>query len=224
MQFPGQERARTTIQRQPAVVEMLSDQRRDLQRQAEELSQRRNVLFAQSRTMSEGPARREIESRMSEIDARLSRLDGQIDRLNEQINEAIQGGGSGGGGANAPVVIDVPRIVRGGTINIPQFSTQREREQDMRQIAGIMAAEAVAFALIGIAFWRFGMRRMRQSFERAFANQSSQFNQLQNAVDVIGVEVERISEGQRYVARVLSEGSPAARVLVQQPQDRENQR
>ena len=223
MQFPGQERARTTIQRQPAVVEMLSDQRRDLQRQAEELSQRRNVLFAQSRTMSEGPARREIESRMSEIDARLSRLDGQIDRLNEQINEAIQGSG-GGGGANAPVVIDVPRIVRGGTINIPQFSTQRQREQDMRQIAGIMAAEAVAFALIGIAFWRFGMRRMRQSFERAFANQSSQFNQLQNAVDVIGVEVERISEGQRYVAKVLSEGSPAAKALAQQQPERERAR
>lgn len=217
MQFPGQERARTTIQRQPAVVEMLSDQRRDLQRQAEELSQRRNVLFAQSRTMSEGPARREIESRMSEIDARLARLDGQIDRLNEQISEAIQGGG----GSNAPVVVDVPRIVRGGTINIPQFSTQRQREQDMRQIAGIMAAEAVAFALIGIAFWRFGMRRMRQSFERAFANQSSQFSQLQNAVDVIGVEVERISEGQRYVAKVLSEGSPAAKALAQQQPDRE---
>ena len=217
MQFPAQERARTTIQREPGVRELLTDQRNQLQRQAEELSQRRNVLVSQHRNMPDNAARRELETRMGEIDGRLSRLDGQIDKLNEQISEAIQGGG-GGGGNNAPVIVDVPRIVRGGTINIPQFNTQRQREQDMRQIAGVMAAEAVAFALIGVAFWRFGMRRMRESFDRAFSNQATQLGQLQNAVDVIGIEVERISEGQRYVAKVLSEGSPAAKALAQQPE------
>lgn len=80
----------------------------------------------------------------------------------------------------------------------------------MRQIGGIMAAEAIALALIGVVFFRIGMRRMRERFERMFTQQSSQMNQLQQAVDVIGLEVERISEGQRYVAKMLTEGSPAA--------------
>ena len=218
MLFQGPGSRTGLIQRQPAVRELLTEQRHELQRQAEELSQRRNVLVAQHRNMGDSPARRELETRMSEIDARLSRLDAQIDRLNEQISEAIQGGG--GGGSNAPVIVDVPRIVRGvqGQISVPPFNTQRQRQQDMRQIAGVMAAEAVAFALIGIAFWRFGMRRMRQSFDRAFSNQAGQLTQLQHAVDVIGIEVERISEGQRYVAKVLSEGSPAAKALAQQPE------
>lgn len=210
--MPVQAQTRTqVIQRSRGEIEMLSDQRRDLQRQAEELSQRRNVLFAQSRTMSEGPARQEIESRMSEIDARLSRLDGQIDRLNEQISEAIQGG-------SAPVVVNVPRAPQ---ITIPPMTFGRQRGPDMREIAGIMAAEAVVLALIGLAFWRFGMRRMREGFERAFTNQTAKLNELQQAMDVIGIEVERISEGQRYVAKVLSEGAPAAKALAHQQHDRQ---
>ena len=195
-----------------ANLEMLTDNRRELTRQVEELSNRRNVLYAQLRNASPA-ARGELESRMSEIDGRLSRLDDQIARLNEQITEAIGRTGS------SPQVIEVPRIVRGGQINIPPFNVQRG--PDMRQIGGIMAAEAVALALIGLVFWRLGMRRMREQFDRMFTNQSSQLNQLQNAVDVIGVEVERISEGQRYVAKVLSEGSPAGRVLAHQQKEHE---
>jgi hypothetical protein len=215
MQQPASQGRQSLIQRR-SDVEMLTDNRRELQRQAEELSGRRNVLYAQLRNTTDPGARRELESRMSEIDGRLSTLDGQIARLNEQISEAISGRGG-----NAPVVVDVPRIVRGGEIRIPSVvGGGGPRGPDMRQIAGVMAAEALVFGLIGFAFWRFGVRRMREQFERAFSSQSGQINQLQNAVDVIGVEVERISEGQRYVAKVLSEGSPAATALSPQQQER----
>ena len=198
-------------------LDLLTDHRNQLQRQVEELSSRRNVLFAQSRN-ADGATRGELLSRMSEIDGRLATLDGQIAAINAQISEGIARTG-GGGGRNAPVIVDVPRIRTGQTITIPPINVQRG--PDMREIAGMMAAEAVALALIGVMFWRLGMRRMREQFERTFANQSGQLNQLQNAVDVIGVEVERISEGQRYVAKVLSEGTPAARALVQAQQERQ---
>lgn len=194
-------------------VEMLTEQRHALQQQVEQYLSRRNLLFAQFRNMSEGSARGELESRMSEIDGRLSRLDDQIERLNNQITEAMAGGGRG-----ARVMVE-PR--GGPQITVPPFSFARERGPDMREIGGMMAAEAVALVLIGLAFWRFGMRRMRQQVERAIGNQAGQLNQLQQAIDVIGVEVERISEGQRYVAKVLSEGSPAERVLLNQQQNRD---
>jgi hypothetical protein len=39
---------------------------------------------------------------------------------------------------------------------------------------------------------------------------SARMSQLDNAVDTIAVEVERIAEGQRFVARVLAERTPTA--------------
>lgn len=193
-----------------STVEMLTEQRHALQQQVEQLLSRRNLLFAQFRNTSEGRARGELESRMSEIDGRLSRLDDQIEHLNAQITQAMSGG------SGERVAVEVPRVVR-GQISVPPVIFPGQRGPDMREIGGIMAAEAVALVLIGLAFWRFGMRRMRQQVERAIGKQSGQLDQLQQAIDVIGVEVERISEGQRYVAKVLGEGSaPAARVLQQQ--------
>lgn len=198
---------------QSTTVEMLTEQRHALQQQAEQLLSRRNLLYAQFRNMSEGAERRDLEARMNEIDGRLSRLDDQIERLNEQITQGISGGSGG-----ERVIVGVQPAAP-SQVGIPPRFFPGQRGPDMREIGGIMAAEAVALVLIGLIFWRFGMRRMRQQFDRAIGNQSVQLTQLQQAMDVIGVEVERISEGQRYVARMLNEGSPAARVLAPQQQD-----
>jgi cell division protein FtsB len=208
------QRAPVQVFQSRSTAEMLTEQRHALQQQVEQLSSRRNLLYAQFRNMSDGSARRELETRMGEIDGRLSRLDDQIERLNEQITQAMAGASGG-----ERVVVDVPRVVS-GQITVPPVNFPRQRGPDMREIGGIMAAEAVALVLIGLAFWRLGMRRMRQQFERAIGSQAGQLTQLQQAIDVIGVEVERISEGQRYVAKVLSEGAPAERVLLRQQQDR----
>jgi cell division protein FtsB len=188
---------------------MLTAQRGELQDQLQQLAERRNQLFAQSRTMAEGPARHELEMRMNEIDTRSSRLDGQIQALNDRIVDAM-----GRVGQSRSVIVE-PRVVP--QISIPPFEGPgspgfrfRGPGPDMREVGGIMAAEAVALVLIGVIAWRFGMKRMREQFDRVFTQQASQMNQLQQAVDVIGIEVERISEGQRYVAKMLNEGVPAS--------------
>lgn len=190
-----------------AELDALQEQRGELSRQLQQLTERRLQLFAQSQSMGDGPARRELEARISEIDARSARIDGQLAGLNDRIVEAM-----GRVNQSAPVIVDVPRVITTPQITIPDGFPFRQRGPDMRQIGGIMAAEAVALVLIGAVAWRFGMKRMREQFERMFTQQASQMNQLQQSVDVIGVEVERISEGQRYVAKVLSEGSPATSV------------
>jgi cell division protein FtsB len=187
---------------------MLTAQRDELQDQLQLLSDRRSQLFAQFRTMPEGPARHELEMRMNEIDTRSSRLDGQIQAMNDRIVEAM-----GRVGTSGPVIVNVPRGA-GPQISIPPFEgpgfRMRGPGPDMREVGGMMAAEAVALVLIGVVAWRFGMKRMREQFDRVFTQQAAQMNQLQQAVDVIGIEVERISEGQRYVAKMLNDGSPVA--------------
>ena len=183
---------------------MLTMQRGELQSQLEQLAHRRNQLFAQSHT-SDGPARRELESRMREIDARSSRIDGQIQQLNDRIVEAM--GRVRSGEAVVEPRVNVPQIT------IPPFEGGfpfRQRGPDMRQVGAFLAVEAVVLTLVGLMFWRIGMKRMREQFERMFTQQAAQMNQLQQAVDVIGIEVERISEGQRYVAKVLTDGSAPA--------------
>ena len=182
---------------------MMMAQRDALKEQLELLADRRGQLVRQLETRPDNAVRRELESRLREIDARSSRLDQQIASLNDHITEGVTPG------ARAPVMVDVPRVTV-PEIRMPPVMFPGNRAPDMRQIGGIMAAEAILLALIGLAFWRVGMRRMRAQIDRLMTGQTQQLNQLQQAVDVIGVEVERISEGQRYVAKVLADGSPAA--------------
>ena len=58
--------------------------------------------------------------------------------------------------------------------------------------------------LIAVAIWRFTARRSRPG-QQSVEDQSGRLEQLQGAVDVIAVEVERISEAQRYVTKLLNE-------------------
>ena len=186
---------------------MMMAQRDELKEQLQLLAERRGQLVRQLETGPDAAVRRELETRLREIDARSSRLDDQIASLNDRITQGVAPGLPG-----APVIVDVPRVTV-PEIRVPSVMFPGRRGPDMREIGGIMAAEAILLALIGLAFWRFGMRRMREQIDRLLTGQTQQLNQLQQAMDVIGVEVERISEGQRYVAKVLAEGSPAAAAL-----------
>jgi hypothetical protein len=182
-------------------LQALTAQRGELQSQMEQLSRRRNQIDEQRHVAPNGPARARLEAQIAEIDARSARLDTQIMGINDRISTAM--------GRLAELPAGADRIVTVPEVRIPdiQFGPGFRRGPDMRQVGGIMAAEAVALALIGVLFWRMGMKRMREQFERMFATQTQQLTQLQQAMDVVGVEVERISEGQRYVTKVLTEGA-----------------
>jgi hypothetical protein len=177
----------------------LRGQRGELQSQMEQLSRRRNQLDEQRHVAPSGAARARLEAQIAELDARSARLDATLNGVNDRISSAM--------GRLAELPAGADRVVRAPQITIPdiQFGPGR-RGPDMREVAGIMAAEAVALVLIGVVFWRFGMKRMRDRFDRMFSAQTQQLTQLQQAMDVVGVEVERISEGQRYVTKVLTEG------------------
>ena len=185
--FAQQELNRAQIR---GELDALTLQRGELQSQTEQLSRLRNQLDERRRVTSAGPAQAQLEARIAELDARSARLDGQIMQLNDRISTAM--------GRLAELPEGADRVVRAPQITIPdiQFGPGR-RGPDMREVAGIMAAEAVALVLIGVVFWRWGMKRMRDQFDRMFSAQTQQLAQLQQAMDVVGVEVERISEGDR---------------------------
>ena len=80
-------------------------------------------------------------------------------------------------------------------------------------LAGVMMAaamEGIGILLLGFVLWRTWRRRGTASAARLGPEDSGRIDALQRAVDVIAVEVERISEGQRFVTRLLSEGDHRA--------------
>ena len=80
----------------------------------------------------------------------------------------------------------------------------------------------IAIIIIGLPIARAIARRMdRRSTPAQIPNEvSAQLNQLNQAVDAIALEVERISEGQRFTTRLLSEQREAARQVLPSTTDR----
>lgn len=80
----------------------------------------------------------------------------------------------------------------------------------------------IAAIIIGLPVARAFARRMDRSASRvAVAPEiSTQLTQLNQAVDAIALEVERISEGQRYATKLLSEQREPARQGLATPADR----
>jgi hypothetical protein len=80
----------------------------------------------------------------------------------------------------------------------------------------------IAIIIIGLPIARAIARRMdrRPGPAQIPSDVSSQLNQLTQAVDAIALEVERISEGQRFTTRLLSEQRDSMRHTLPSPTNR----
>ncbi|HEX6631051.1 MAG TPA: hypothetical protein VF048_08165 [Gemmatimonadaceae bacterium] len=78
----------------------------------------------------------------------------------------------------------------------------------------------LAVIAIGVPIARAIARRIDRApapGARPSAEQSEQLRQIQTAVDAMAVEIERVSENQRFVTRLLTEGSgPEGQLLARQ--------
>jgi hypothetical protein len=167
----------------------LMGKRIELAQQLESLTDRRGEVADQMHG-AEATALPGLVARLQALDERIARLEQEI----LQADDAIASGVAAG--------IIVPPMEQMGTIEPPQIPAFSD--EAMRVIVG----EALAFVLLGIVLYQLGWRRAKAKFARATPDESGRIDQLQNSVDAIAVEIERISEGQRYVSKVLHEGSP----------------
>jgi hypothetical protein len=78
----------------------------------------------------------------------------------------------------------------------------------MSVIVGSIGALAVIGTMVMYAF-----RRSKRPVALPQQNYDDRFAQLQQSVDAIAVEVERIAEGQRFSAKLLSDGARANAVM-----------
>lgn len=176
-----------------AVYEGFVAQRRELKDQLEGLQDQRRELSSQLQDPMVGGANRAgLETHIAEIDARISALDKQIAAADAEVAKAA--------------------AVPGAVVPSPPYGRQGPPEEVF--VLGGIFIVVVLFPLT-IAYARRLWRRGAVAVSAIPHELMDRLTRLDQAVDSIAVEVERIGEGQRFVTRVLAE-RPAEPIAIPQ--------
>jgi len=179
---------------------ILSIKQNELREQLRELTVRRNQLLEQ-KVGATLPKTAELDARIATIDGRSAQLEQQLFSTNDQINRGLTV-------SDGQSVVVIPP-----TDAAVAAAARRAAKDATRNAVGVTAVAAVALYVIARSIAR--MFRGRRS--PAIGDNSAQLAQLQQSIDVIAVEVERISEAQRYTSKILSERGIAAGAAEQVP-------
>jgi hypothetical protein len=179
-----------------------SAQRSALTDQLTSLTIRRDLLSQQLRNAS-GESAASLQEQLRNVDAHVKATTAALDRIDEATEKAATAATSGG---DAGTVIginpgDIGRIIDNSLRTIPGSSSTNVRLDRMeKMMVGLGALNGLGLLLMAAVLWR----SMRWSRPSAPSVQAGQIDQLQRAVDVIALEVERISEGQRFVTKAIA--------------------
>jgi len=177
----------------PQDIVALRERRSELSNQLESAAERRAEIAEEIKT-AEGSAKAGLEQRMSVLDQRILQLETDIAETGRQLTSAPAGLIAASENPFTEMGID-PHLVEKVSILFTLFV-----------LAPI--AVSVAFAIFRRAF------RPRPRAETPSGDSSERMARLESAVDAIAVEIERISEGQRFVTRLLTEPSPQGAVGI----------
>lgn len=145
-------------------------------------AQNRRKELAEQLAVADPGARSGIQARMKVLDDRLVRLEQELDRTGE-------------------LIMNVPPEVLAESAVAPRVMDKIA--ENIVPVTGIIGS---LFLLpLALAFARLMWKRASAPAPAIDSAAHQRLAHLQQAVDTIAIEVERISEGQRYVTRVLSE-------------------
>ena len=177
-------------------VPMTREAIRDLRAQREELSDqlvsaasRRRNLASQLKGTSAGPARSGLEQRIIVLDQRLAQLESDIAATGKQLTAA-------------PL----------GTTESADPFNGRDMPDNVAAIAGAFTVFVLFPMAIAMArrIWKRGSWPPAQV--QLPANIDQRLERLEQGVDAIAIEIERVTEGQRFVTRLLSEAQPSLKI------------
>jgi hypothetical protein len=188
------------------VYQGLRAQRRELERQLESLEDKRGDLSGQlEEVTTSGGSGKGIEQRISEIDQRISSIDAQL--------------------AAADAAVARAAAVPGATVEPPPPPGPIGPPEEAFILGGLFIL--VAILPLSIAYARRIWRRGAAGVAAVPAEIREHLARLEQAVDAIAIEVERIGEGQRFITRFFSEdgrvraigSGPAEPVPVKQQEE-----
>ena len=175
------------IPRTAQEVQALRIKLKDLRSELQDAASRRQNIAGQLRS-SDNRASKGIEDRLQVLDARIVQIEKDI-----TTNGALL--------KSAPAAALVA-----GTPQDPDPAQMMAQFGDsIIPLVGIVSVFVLAPFAIAISrfIWKRSIPASRRPVPDQVSNQ--RLEQLQQSVDTIAIEVERISEGQRFVTRLLSE-------------------
>ncbi len=172
------------IPRTQSEVNALVSRRNELSDQISNVSRRRSSLVSEIRTAPDGVGRTGLEDRVRVLDQRIIQLERDLSTTGQQL-------------AAAPA-------------DFVTFAERGANQSPDDEFAPGLATGAVSTLMVLGAVWawrRFrGRKRRRSEPQPQLARDSNdRLERLEQGVEAIAIEVERISEGQRFVTRLLSE-------------------
>lgn len=170
----------------PADIGTLQTQIGDLRVQQAGLKAEYNGLRRQlDQMLQSNPARPGLQQKWTDVGVQIAKVDGQIATLQAQIAQK-QG-------------VAIP-----GTQ--PPFIPGRRSGPDPDMVVGMSLGIIMIVAIpLSIAYARRIWRGKPGPAPMPLDQISPRFNRLEQAVDAIAIEVERIAEGQRFVTKIMAE-------------------
>jgi hypothetical protein len=172
----------------PAEIEGLREQRSELSNQLISAAGRRDEL-AKELTNATGASREGIEARIRVLDERIVQIEGEIASTGRLLATSL---------AQNPTE-DLPFNMR------PDFTA-------ISIVFTIFVLAPIALAITRMIWKRAsGARPANPQLER---DNHERLQRLESAVDAIAIEMERVSEGQRFVTKLLADAPDRARVAA----------
>ncbi|HEY9229732.1 MAG TPA: hypothetical protein VIP11_23985 [Gemmatimonadaceae bacterium] len=193
-QNPAQVAEVSTTVPQGASLEVLVQKETELSDQLANLQGERSTISRQLRNGSQ-EVRAETQAQVNQLDVQITRTTTALRSVRTQIATRIP-----------------PRVFRG----LPGYQGFQERQTGLTgdHVAAIMVTFTLAVLMpisIGLTrrLWRRGATAA--AAPKAEDIVSPRLERLEQAVDAVAIEIERISEGQRFVTRVMTERPPTVR-------------
>jgi hypothetical protein len=164
-------------------LDAIKSRRSELSNQLISSAGRRDRLMRELNQAPAGPARAGLEQRIAVLDKRILQLETDIAETGRQLTTSQAG-------------------------LLTATSPQRSFGDMWARSGGTISNVFIVFVLAPLAIaaarnmWRKGNRPPAAPRD---AENARRLDQLQQSIDTIAIEVERVSEGQRFVTRLLSE-------------------
>lgn len=193
-------------------VHALQMKREELKSQLQSLTERRMLIGMQQRDARGSNAERDLDRSLKELDARTARIDAELNKVDDAITQALDRDIASQDAKPVPVPVvpvsppfiagpEAPWTIQPGGPPFHESAVAREMMQTLLVFGGLQ------LALLAVIAWRWLRAKPAAGAVRLAAEDSNRIDQLQRAVDVIAVEVERISESQRFVNKALGAGA-----------------
>lgn len=167
-----------------AVYEAMRQQRNELENQRERLEDQREDISEQLRSPGvEGADQRGLESRLATLDARIVSVEQQLAEADAAVARA----------AAIPGAVQPP----------PPPPRRQGPPEEVFVLAAIFMFVVILPLVIAYArrIWRRGATTVASIPQEIY----ERFSRLDQAIDSVAIEVERIGEGQRFLTRLHAE-------------------